>query len=283
MSTCLITGGASGIGLQCGIEFLEVNENNKLSIVDYFIPFQVENDLIKKFGQKKIIFIRADVTDHQQIYNAFKETVFQFGRLDYVLNNAGVGLKEQVITSDEQDLIKSFERLQKVININLTAVIRVTMIAIQFMNQLKSKGHIINVSSMGGLLPQGDAAVYSATKHGVIGFSRSLVYLQKEYGIRVNTLCPSFVETPMIVKNLMEVTGKKINPGELVQLGIAMHPHAIAKAFIELYHDKDINGEVLTIGRGGALVRIPTEEEMHQFKEKIKIITKQQLTPKPKL
>ena len=68
----------------------------------------------------------------------------------------------------------------------------------------------------------------------VIGFTRSLSYLKKEQGIRINTLCPAYVETPLVVKNLEHYTGKKVRPGTLVELGMAIHPIRIAQVFMEM-------------------------------------------------
>ena len=75
------------------------------------------------------------------------------------------------------------------------------------------KGHIINISSMGGLGPQGSCPVYCASKHAVVGFTKSLHFVYGKYGIRINTLCPSFIETPLVRRAIEYKSGKKVAEG----------------------------------------------------------------------
>ncbi|PWA29841.1 hypothetical protein CCH79_00019535, partial [Gambusia affinis] len=118
---------------------------------------------------------------------AFQRTVDQFGRLDIVINNAG---------------INNEKNWEKTIQVNLTSVIKGTYLALEHMSKEYGKqgGTIINVSSMAAFLHSPHQPVYTATKHGVIGFTRAMAdaAAQDDYGVRINVLCPAFVDTPLL-------------------------------------------------------------------------------------
>src|SRR3990170_2302736 len=115
----------------------------------------------------------------------------EFGRIDIVHNNAG-------ITERGEDLFApDAERWESVLDIDLRAVILGTQLAVQQLRRQGGGGVIVNTASMAGLDPIGAAPVYSAAKAGVVQFTRTLTHLASE-GIRVNAICPSFTDTPMV-------------------------------------------------------------------------------------
>jgi NAD(P)-dependent dehydrogenase (short-subunit alcohol dehydrogenase family) len=135
----------------------------------------------------------------------------------------------------------------KVVEIDLTAVIDATRIAVRGLKRAGRPGVIINTASMGGLLPMPGSPVYAAAKAGVINFSRSLGYLAAESNIRVNAICPSFTDTPLVRRNgdeAVEEMGKMVG-------GILM-PEDIAAGVIELIEDDSRFGSVMRVTvRGG--------------------------------
>src|SRR5262249_29832339 len=152
---------------------------------------------------------------------------------DIAFNNAGVGGED--LFNDDSGAWK------RIIDIDLTAVIDATRIAVREMRQTGQGGVIVNTSSLIGLGPLAMAPVYAAAKAGVVNFSRSLGYLAKEANIRVNTICPELVDTPMALGLGEDVVA------ELRRTGAILRPDAIAASVVELIEDDS---------RAGAVVRI---------------------------
>nr|XP_048703732.1 15-hydroxyprostaglandin dehydrogenase [NAD(+)] isoform X2 [Caretta caretta] len=154
----LVTGAAQGIGRAFVQALLE--EGAKVALVDRNLEAGEESKaaLDEQFEAQRTLFIQCDVTDQEQLQGAFKKTIEHFGRLDVVVNNAGV--------NNEKDW-------ENTIQINLTSVIRGTYIGLEYMRK-GNGGVIINISSLAGLMPAAHQPVYCATKHGIIGFTRSI-------------------------------------------------------------------------------------------------------------
>ncbi|XP_059408499.1 15-hydroxyprostaglandin dehydrogenase [NAD(+)]-like isoform X2 [Carassius carassius] len=157
----LVTGGAQGIG-RAVVEHLLEN-GTKVALVDLnqSVGEECKSDLDGQFGEDNCIFIQCDVTNAGKLKDAFQNTVKKFGRLDIVINNAG---------------INNEKNWEKTIEVNLTSVIQGTYLALEHMSKEYGKegGVIINVSSMAAFLHSPHQPVYTATKHGVIGFSRAI-------------------------------------------------------------------------------------------------------------
>ncbi|KAH1169712.1 hypothetical protein KIL84_000697 [Mauremys mutica] len=180
----LVTGAAQGIGRAFVQALLE--EGAKVALVDRNLEAGEESKaaLDEQFEAQRTLFIQCDVSDQEQLQGAFKKTIEHFGRLDVVVNNAGV--------NNEKDW-------ESTIQINLTSVIRGTYIGLEYMRK-GNGGVIINISSLAGLMPAAHQPVYCATKHGIIGFTRSIAMAAQmgNYGVRLNTICPGFVNTPIL-------------------------------------------------------------------------------------
>ncbi|CAM4484880.1 hypothetical protein PO909_015397 [Leuciscus waleckii] len=157
----LVTGGAQGIG-RAVVEDL-LGNGAKVALVDLnqSVGEECKSDLDGPFGEDNCIFIQCDVTDSGKLTDAFQNTVERFGRLDIVINNAG---------------INNEKNWEKTIEVNLTSVIKGTYLALEHMSKEYGKegGVIINVSSMAAFLHSPHQPVYTATKYGVIGFSRAI-------------------------------------------------------------------------------------------------------------
>ncbi|KAM6132309.1 LOW QUALITY PROTEIN: 15-hydroxyprostaglandin dehydrogenase [NAD(+)] [Pterocles gutturalis] len=197
--------------------------------------------LDEQFEAQRTVFIQCDVTDQEQLRGAFKKVIEHFGRLDIVVNNAGV--------NNEKDW-------ESTIQINLTSVIRGTYLGLEYMRKGNGGdgGVIINISSLAGLMPAAFQPVYCATKHGVIGFTRSIALAanMENYGVRLNTICPGFVNTPILQsidkeENMGQYYSYKDEIKNMMQFYGVMDPSRIAEGLITIIEDDTLNGEVMKI------------------------------------
>lgn len=116
--------------------------------------------------------------------------VARSGRIDYLFNNAGIGVAGDIAGYSLPDWYDVFD-------VNLRGVAH-AIDAVYPVMRAQGSGHIINTASMAGLLPTGEAASYAATKHAVVGLSKTLRIEAEEYGVRVSVLCPGVIRTPIL-------------------------------------------------------------------------------------
>jgi short-subunit dehydrogenase len=173
--------------------------------------------------------LEVDVTDHAAIQEMVNKTVAEYGRIDVLVNNAGLGF-----SADVKDIDPSRLRLQ--VAVNLVGLIECAQAALRPMLE-QGSGHIINVSSLAGVVGAPGSSVYSATKFGVVGFSDSLRREVRKHGVRVTTFCPGFVATnfsPRLKKILRGAQDAPHLPGVMsvdyvarVVAGIIRHPRRV--------------------------------------------------------
>jgi len=225
----LVTGGAQGLGKGFARAVLEAG--GKVSLVDVKadIGQKSADEFNSQFGKNSAVFIACDVRNKQQVHDAFHTAYNTFGRLDLVINNAGVSTRSQ--------------DWRTTIDINLTAVMSCCYAAHELMCR-QGNGHIINIASAAGLYPIPSDPAYVASKHGVVGVSRSFSLLWESSGIRVNCLCPSFVETDLLRTVLSE--SDEVTRNSIVTLGI-MKQDTVINAFKQLLVDGSITGGVLSV------------------------------------
>lgn len=183
----IITGGAKGIGKACVETFAE--EGTKVVIVD--IDEKSGRNLEKKLSKKgkDIIFISCDISCSQPVQDMIRETVKTFGKIDILVNNAGIHISKSAEELSEEE----WDRL---IDINLKSFFLCAKYAIPELK--KTKGSIVNMSSMVGLVGQSNACAYSASKGGIVAMTQGMALDFARYGIRVNCVCPGWVETPLV-------------------------------------------------------------------------------------
>jgi NAD(P)-dependent dehydrogenase (short-subunit alcohol dehydrogenase family) len=194
--TALVTGGGRGIGQVIAVGLAKAGA--EVAVISRTGADETVK-LIEKAGGKAYSLI-ADVTKEKEVDAALKEVLSRSKSLDIVFNNAGVCIHKDTFEA-------SVAEWQEVININLTGEYVVARAAGKIMKDRGIKGSIINMASMSGSIvnvPQWQAS-YNASKAGVIHMTRSLAVEWADYGIRVNSLSPGYIATPMSVDTPQEL------------------------------------------------------------------------------
>ncbi|MDB4932359.1 MAG: family oxidoreductase [Myxococcaceae bacterium] len=185
----LVTGASMGIGEATAIAFARAGARVVVSDVDARGE-EVVARIVRDGGAAH--FVRADVSKPAEVAALVEATVAAFGRLDVAFNNAGVG-GEQAATADLSE-----EGWAKTIGVNLSGVFYCMKYELAQMLRQGGGGAIVNNASILGTVGFAGAAAYVAAKHGVLGLTRTAALEYAAQGVRVNAVCPGFIETPML-------------------------------------------------------------------------------------
>ncbi|WVZ21833.1 hypothetical protein V8G54_000377 [Vigna mungo] len=252
--SALVTGGASGIGKGLAlalarkgvfitiVDFSEANGREVASLVQ-----KINTEFHSKLEFPSAMFVKCDVTDARDLAAAFQKHFLTYRGLDICINSAGIA-SSTPFRSDQTDGTRTWRHT---VNVNFTAVIDSTRLAIKAMEAAKRPGVIINLGSASGLYPMLLDPIYSGSKGGVVMFSRAL-RLYKRQGIRVNVLCPEFVETEM---------GLKIDPKLINLMGGFVPMEMVVKGAFELITDESKAGHCLWITNRRGIEYWPTPSE----------------------
>ncbi|WP_372634423.1 SDR family NAD(P)-dependent oxidoreductase [Fodinibius sp.] len=185
----LVTGAATGIGRETAIAFAKKGAN--VVIADINKKQLAETEKLLNEEEVEILSVKADISNEEDIRNMVEKTVQKFGRLDFACNNAGIG-GESATTGEY-----STEGWDKVLNINLRGQFICMKYEIEAMLD-NGSGSIVNISSILGHVGFTEAPAYVASKHGLLGLTKTAAIEYASQGIRVNAVCPGFIETPML-------------------------------------------------------------------------------------
>ncbi|OMO63203.1 Alcohol dehydrogenase superfamily, zinc-type [Corchorus olitorius] len=256
--SALVTGGASGIGKALCLAL--AGKGIFVTIVDFSeeggkeVASLVEKENSKfhqNLGFPSAIFVKCDVTNTRDISLAFEKHVATYGGLDICINSAGIG-RPVPIDKDQSDGTKTW---RQTINVNLIAIVDCTRLAIKTMQALQKPGVIINLGSSAGLYPMYMDPIYAASKGGVVMFTRSLVPYKRQ-GIRINVLCPEFVQTDM---------GEKVGSRLISLMGGYVPMEMVVKGAFELITDESRAGSCLWITNRRGMEYWPTPAEQAKY------------------
>ena len=205
----IITGSARGIGFAIAETFAE---NGATSIILDLFQDAVD-EAVKKITDKglKSIGYVADITDSELIGNLFKEIFRKFGKIDILINNAGITKDGLLMKMKESDW-------DAVINVNLKGTFICTQKVCRFMMKQR-KGVILNISSIVGIIGNAGQANYAASKGGIITLTKSAAKEFASRNIRVNAIAPGFIETEMTAQLPKEIVDKLLEAIPLRHIG----------------------------------------------------------------
>ena len=246
---CVITGGARGLGLAAAERLLR--DGAKVLITD--LDVSAGEAEVARLGSKDhdIVFMTQDVTDPEQWPLVLQAAITRWGRVDVLVNNAGIAGMADV----EQI---SYTAWKKTLAVNLDAVFLGTQAAIAVMKG-QGSGSIINIASIEGLVGEPMIPAYNASKGGVRIFSRAAAIhcARKGYGIRVNNICPGFAATQMVAGALASLEPEHAqrfasDTLQRIPLGRFAEPMEIAQAVLFLASDESsyMTGSDLVVDGG---------------------------------
>ena len=236
----LVTGGARGIGREivlsflssgASVYFLDINESEYIG----------EYEALASEKGVKVFFHKANVADEDEVTAVCEKILAESGGIDILVNNAGItrdGLVFRMTSKDWDDVLK----------INLTSAFYISRVISRSMIKQRS-GSIVNIASIVGVIGNAGQCNYSASKAGLIGFSKSLAREVASRGVRVNAVAPGFIKTPMTDK-LNETQVKALT--EKIPLNKLGLPSEVASVVLFLASDLSsyVTGEVIKIDGG---------------------------------
>ena len=227
--TAIVTGGGSGIGRATSLAF--ASEGAKVVIDDINIQGGEETVQLVKSAGGEAVFVKADVSKAAEAEAMVQKAVDTYGRLDCAYNNAGVGepLKRVHKTSEDN--------WDRVMATNLKGVYLCMKYEIPHMLK-QGKGAIVNTASLAGLKGLSGQAAYVASKHGVVGLTKSAAIEYATLGIRINCICPGVINTPLIAPNMKDRPHVEKGYIDMEPIGRLGKPEEIASAVLWLCSDE---------------------------------------------
>lgn len=235
----VITGGASGIGAACARLF----HAEGASVVVGDLDAELGSVLVDELGAGRARFIATDVADFDAIVALVEGAVTAFGRIDVLVNNAGIGSLSAIA-----DL--PVDEWKKVLAINLDGVFYGLKAALPIM-LAQGSGAVVNTASASGLAADYGFAAYNAAKAAVINLTRTAAIDHAREGVRINAVCPGPVDTP-ILAGIHMVPGLRVNWEDLVPMGRFARAEEVAEAIAFLASDAAsfITGVALPVDGG---------------------------------
>jgi len=224
MKTALITGSTSGIGLGIAREFAKTKQYN--IVFNGLEPNgqEIADGVGKEFGIG-VMFSNANMMKPEELRKMVDDAVAKFGKIDVLINNAGIQFVSPVEDFPE-------EKWNAIIAINLTSAFILTKAVWKGMKERKF-GRIINIASAHGLVASEFKSAYIASKHGIVGFTKTIALEGAPFNISANAICPGYVKTPLVEKQIAD-QAKAHNMSEADVVNKVMLYKQAVKDFVSL-------------------------------------------------
>ncbi len=249
---CMITGGGGGIGRATAVSFAQEGARVVVTDLDPAAGAAVVAEIDAAHGAGRALFLAHDAGDAGHWDRVTAEALERFGRLDVLVNNAGILLRGSIEDA-------TLEQWHKIHRVNADSVFLGCKAAVRIM-KAAGGGAIVNVSSITGLSARPDYAAYAASKHSMLGLSRSVAIhcRQKRYGIRCNTVHPDGVLTPMTLSQLPPGFDAESLCIDRDPMARQCRPQDVANAILFLASDeaRAINGTELRVDSGQLLMAL---------------------------
>lgn len=244
----IVTGGANGIGRATVLALIEAGA----AVAIWDVADDAGNALAAEIRDKggKAAFFKVNVADQESVETAVNAVVGQFGRIDILINNAGITRDSQFVKFKEGQVVGKMSKADwdAVVGVNLTGVFNCTQAAVPHM-LAQGWGRVVNASSIAGQTGNFGQSNYTAAKAGVIGLTKVWARELGRRGVNVNAIAPGFIATDMTKAIPDQVQAAMM---EHIPLGRAGQPEEVAKAYLFLASDDAsyINGSVLNVDGG---------------------------------
>jgi len=248
----VVTGGASGLGRATVEEFVKVGI--KVAILD--VNQEAGDLVVTELGSDKALFIETDVTSDASVEAAFEQVLTKFSKVDICVNCAGIAPAKKVLDRDGN--AQPLASFSKTISINLIGTFNVARVAAQMMarnevhGESSERGIIINTASVAAYEGQMGQAAYAASKSGIVGMTLPMARDLARSGIRVNTIAPGIMGTPLLLgmpDNVQESLVANVQFPK--RLG---YPSEFGRLAIHMIENSYINGETIRLD---AAIRMP--------------------------
>lgn len=239
----LITGGGSGIGRSTALACAEEGDTVIIADSDVEGGEATRHQIEDKGGEA--LFVSTDVSQTADVHSLFSRALKQYGRLDCAFNNAGIEGKSAPLAESTEEL------WDRVLGVNLKGVW--LCMKYELLQMLKQgNGAIVNNSSVMGLVASPTNPAYTASKHGVVGLTKSAALAYAQSGIRVNAVCPGFVQSPLTDRKFEGLAERKASAIARQPIGRLGTTKEIAAAVVWLFSDAAsfVTGHTLTVDGG---------------------------------
>ena len=234
----LITGGSRGIGKEIAKKFATKGYN---IVINYVSENTDLKKLKEEFKETEVLFVKTDVTNYESCENMVKKAIEKFGKIDVLVNNAGITKDGLLMRMKEEDF-------DKVIKVNLKGTFNITKNVIPYMMKQRN-GRIVNIASVVGVTGNAGQANYAASKAGIIGFTKTVARELASRNILANCIAPGFIKTDMT--DVLSETVKE-NIHSQIPLNKMGEAREVANAVYFLASEENtyITGQVLNVDGG---------------------------------
>lgn len=236
----VITGGSRGIGRACCLKFAKEKANIVFTYNKSQEKAQSLSEEIKK-QNVEVLAVKVDIKNYSQCQDLVEKVLDKFGKVDVLINNAGIIKDKAMMMMSESDWLE-------VINTNLNGTFNMSKsFIITFMKQ--KQGNLINISSVSGIIGMPRQVNYSASKGGIIAFSRALAREVAQFNIRVNVIAPGFIRTDMLAGLKKEHVDEVMSQ---IPLGRFGNPEEVAEVAVFLASERSsyITSQIIRIDGG---------------------------------